>query len=105
MKHWVDDLNEQIPDSVRDEVRYDLVIEDHAIILLERRRPHDVDIVGAEIATPVAKLRYTKSRAEWSLLWCDANDDFHRYDEIPPTPHIDGLLDEIERDPTNRFWG
>lgn len=35
----------------------------------------------------------------------DRNLKFHEYDLVDPTPHIDELIDEVERDPTCIFWG
>jgi len=46
---------------------------------------------------PVARLRYTKTRGEWSLYWRDRNLKFHEYDLVPPTPHVEDLIAEIER--------
>lgn len=54
---------------------------------------------------PIARLRYTKSRTEWSLYWRDRNLRFHRYDLVEPTAEIRRLMDEIDRDPTGIFWG
>lgn len=53
---------------------------------------------------PDARLRYTKSRNRWSLYWRDRNLKFHEYDLTDPTPDIQDLLDEIDRDPTGIFW-
>lgn len=53
---------------------------------------------------PVARLRYTKSHNRWSLHWRDRNLKFHEYELAGPTPDIQDLLDEIDRDPTNIFW-
>jgi hypothetical protein len=39
------------------------------------------------------------------LYWRDRNLRFHRYEQLPPSPHIDDLLQEIDRDPTAIFWG
>ena len=44
-------------------------------------------------------------RGEWSLYWSDRNLKFHEYDLVSPTPHVDELITEIERDPTSIFWG
>ena len=54
---------------------------------------------------PIARLRYTESRNRWSLYWRDRNLNFHEYDLADPTPGIRDLLDAIDRDPTNIFWG
>jgi hypothetical protein len=53
----------------------------------------------------VARLRYTKTHAEWSLYWRDRNAKFHVYDRVEPTPTVDRLLAEVDADPTSIFWG
>jgi hypothetical protein len=54
---------------------------------------------------PIARLRYTKATAQWSLYWCNRNLRFHVCDRMKPSPHIDELLREIDHDPTAIFWG
>ena len=54
---------------------------------------------------PHRRLRYTKAARRWSQYWRDRNLRFHRYDQLPPSPHVDDLLQEVERDPTATFWG
>jgi len=39
------------------------------------------------------------------LYWRDRNLRFHRYGQLEPSPSIDDLLKEIDRDPTAIFWG
>lgn len=56
-------------------------------------------------AASCGRLRYTKATGQWSLYWRDRNLRFHVYDRIMPSPHIDELLQEIDRDPTAIFWG
>jgi hypothetical protein len=54
---------------------------------------------------PIARLRFTASRGEWTLCWRDRNLAFHRYTRTGPTSDVGALLAEIEADPTNIFWG
>ena len=54
---------------------------------------------------PIARLRYTQATRTWTLYWRDRHLRFHRYDQLQPSPHIDDLLPEIDRDPTAIFWG
>ena len=54
---------------------------------------------------PVARLRYTKVRDEWSLYWFDRNSKAHLYDFVEPSRSVRHLLAEIDRDPTFIFWG
>jgi hypothetical protein len=39
------------------------------------------------------------------LYWRDRNLRFHIYDLLAPSPTIDDVLLEIDRDPTCIFWG
>jgi hypothetical protein len=41
----------------------------------------------------------------WTLYWRDRNLRFHLYDLLAPSNRVDGLLNEIDRDPTCIFWG
>ena len=41
----------------------------------------------------------------WSLYWRDRNLRFHRYDQLPPSPRVGDLLEEVDRDPIAIFWG
>jgi hypothetical protein len=54
---------------------------------------------------PIARLRYTRSRREWTLYWRDRNLRFHQYELIHPTADVAALLEEIDQDPTSIFWG
>ena len=40
-----------------------------------------------------------------SLLWRDRDLRFHPYDRLAASPHVDEILQEIDRDPTRIFWG
>lgn len=71
-----------------------------------RRPPLRPDRVGDEWTRfPIAHLRYTKTRGEWTLYWRDRNLRFHRYELVQPSPNVGDLLAEIDRDPTGIFWG
>jgi hypothetical protein len=37
--------------------------------------------------------------------WRDRNLRFHRYDQLDPSPRVQDLLNELDRDPTAIFWG
>ncbi|MGA2929661.1 MAG: DUF3024 domain-containing protein [Solirubrobacteraceae bacterium] len=61
--------------------------------------------------SPVARLRWSVSRREWTLFWRDRNHRWHRYECTAPTTEIARLLEiawlleKIDRDPTGIFWG
>ena len=75
-----------------------------AITLVERRVPwREGDAEWTR--NPVARFRYTKTRNEWTLYCHRGNGRQERYAFAPATPHIENLLDVVDRDETNIFWG
>jgi hypothetical protein len=54
---------------------------------------------------PVARLRYTRADRSWTLYWRDRHGRFHLYVRLAPSPRVQDLLAEIERDPTAIFRG
>ncbi|MDQ3825358.1 MAG: DUF3024 domain-containing protein [Actinomycetota bacterium] len=46
-----------------------------------------------------------RGRQDLALYWRDRNLRFHIYDLLAPSPTIDNVLLEIDRDPTSIFWG
>ncbi len=106
IKRWVEKENDRIPPHARGEVRIEADVDDRSVMILECRPPLDPERTGSEwTRVPVARLRYTKSRREWTLYWPDRNSKFHLYNLVAPTADIVALLDEIDRDPTSIFWG
>lgn len=103
---WVRGQNQKIPAHARDEVRIELDVDARSVTILECRPPWDPERMGpAWTRSRVARLRYTRSRREWSLYWLDSHSRFHPYDLAPPTADVGALLEEIDRDPTAIFWG
>lgn len=105
MQRWVDARNEGLPERARGLTRYELDVTDRTVTILECRPPWRPEDGTEWTRFPVARLRFTKTRGEWSLYWRDRNLSFHEYDLVSPTPHVDDLIAEIERDPTSIFWG
>ncbi|MEX2619198.1 MAG: DUF3024 domain-containing protein [Egibacteraceae bacterium] len=89
------------PDQIRDEIDTD----SRSVTLLECRPPWREDFGPEWTRFPVARLRYTKARQEWTLYWRDRNLKFHRYDIVDPSPDVESLLAEVDRDPGCIFWG
>jgi hypothetical protein len=103
VKRWCD---ERVPEHVRHEIRVECDVDDRHLTIVEVRRPFDPQYGGSEWTRfPVARLRYTKARKEWTLYWRDRHLRFHVYDLVEPTASVNDLLDEIDRDPTCIFWG
>lgn len=105
IQRWVDVRNANLPERAQGLIRYDLDVTDRTVTILECRPPWRPDYGSEWTRHPVARLRYTKTRGEWSLYWCDRNLKFHEYDLVSPTSLVDELMAEIDRDPTSIFWG
>ncbi len=105
VRRWVDARNDSLPERARGLIRFELDVTDRTVTILECRPPWKPEYGPEWTRFPIARLRYTKTRREWSLYWRDQNLKFHQYELAAPTPHIEELIAEIERDPTSIFWG
>ena len=79
-------------------------VDSLSITLLERRVPWREDDTEWS-RRPVARFRYTKRRGEWTLYCYRGNGKQERYQFAAATPHIEDLLDVVDRDDTAIFWG
>jgi hypothetical protein len=93
-----------MPEHVREQIRYELDVTDRTATLVECRPPWD-GVGSTWTRFPIARLRFTASRKEWSLYWRDRNLKFHEYDLVPASRHLADLLAEVDRDPTSIFFG
>lgn len=105
VRRWIDQRNADMPPRARDQVRYEIEVADRTITVLECRPPWRKGIGTEWTRFPICRFRYTKARKEWSLYWRDRNLKFHEYDLVPPTPHLDELIEEVKLDRTGIFWG
>jgi hypothetical protein len=95
----------RVPDHALHQVRIECEIAPRHLTIVERRAPWRDDLGPEWTRFPVARLRFTKATGMWSLYWRDRNLRFHEYDLAQPSPHLDELLTELDRDPTCLFWG
>lgn len=95
--------DERVPFAVRDQVVLQYRIARHDIVLFEKRRSHRDPEEWTE--SPVVKLRFNRTRGEWSLLYRDRNQRWHRYENLDPAPRLEDLLEELDADPLAVFWG
>ena len=102
---WVDRLNSDMPAAARTQIRYEIDVTDRAITLVECRAPWNPDLGSTWSRAPVCRFRYTRTRNEWSLYWRDRNLEFHQYDPVAPTPHLDQLVNHVDSDRSGLFWG
>ena len=95
----------RIPARVAHLVRLEVDVDGRSVTILECRPPWSPDAGPDWTRIPIARLRVTASRREWTLYWRDQHQRFHRYVRIDPSSDVGSLLDEIEADPTAIFWG
>ena len=95
----------RVPVKMLDKVRIEVDVSNLAITIFECSPPWDLDRSPEWTRVPVARLRYTRTRDQWTLYWFDRNSDHHIYDLIGPARDAAVLLAEIDDDPTNIFWG
>lgn len=86
-------------------MRVECQVTTRHLTVVERRAPWREDFGPEWTSLPIARLHYTAASKTWQLYWRDRNLRFHRYDLLAPSPNVQDLLDELERDPTCIFWG
>jgi hypothetical protein len=96
---------QRVPEHIRDQVRVECDVAPRHLTIVETRLPFHPNMGPDWTRFPIARLRYTKTTGMWELFSHDRSLKFHRYDALPPSPRVDDLLAEIERDPTMIFWG
>jgi hypothetical protein len=96
---------QRVPEHLRDQVRVECDAGPGYLTIVECPPPWRKDLGPQWTRLPIARLRYTSTTRRWALYWRDRNLCFHRYDQLPPSPHVDDLLQEIDRDPIAIFWG
>jgi Protein of unknown function (DUF3024) len=89
--------------AIRSGVECDVGARDLTIV--ECRPPWRPEFGPDWTRFPIARLRYTKTRREWSLYWRDRNLGFHAFAGVGLSTGVDDLLAEIDRDATGIFWG
>ena len=95
----------KVPGAVRNQVRITCESYDRHLEIVELRAVQHGRPASEEwVRTPVAKVRYTKSRGLWSLSWRGSDERWHNYNQMAPGS-VQRVLDELDRDPTALFWG
>src|SRR5436309_7479802 len=93
----------RVPSHARDQVRLETVVRGSAITIIERRTPWRDDVGPEWSRRKVAQLRY--DHGTWTLHSADRNGRWLSYPDLAPSPRLDDLLAEIDRDPAGAFWG
>ncbi len=87
------------------QVRVEVDVAERHLTVVECRAPWRPEIRAQWTRFPISRLRNVKSTGLWTLYWRDRNLSFHAYTQVAPTPSVEELLSEIDRDPTAIFWG
>ena len=89
--------------DLHDKLRLEYRIKAQDVILLEVRPRWD----GApgEMETPVAKLKYVRTKGSWRLLWQRRDLKWHFYEPFPESTDLARLVQEIDEDPYCCFFG
>ena len=93
----------RVPLHAREQVRLEAVVGGSAITIIERRAPWREDFGPEWSRRKIAQLRY--AHGAWTLHWADRNGRWRRYPDLEPSPRLDDLLAELDRDPAGAFWG
>ena len=100
VRRWCAD---KVPVDHQDRVRVVCEVGPLHLTVVEQHPPWDG---GADwTSSPVARLRWTQSRREWSLYWVDGNGQFRAYDPARHAGTVVPLLAAVERDEAALFWG
>jgi Protein of unknown function (DUF3024) len=102
VRRWCD---QRVPGHVRDKVRVECEVGPRYLTIVECRPPWREGLGSDWTRSPIARLRYTRADRSWTLYWRDRHSRFHLYDRLAPSPRVEDLFTEIERDPTAIFWG
>jgi hypothetical protein len=88
-----------------DRIRLTATVDGNAIVIADERAPWN-EPDREWTSTPVARLRWTATRGEWSLQEPTFDGRWTRYRGMRgPTRTIEPQLSELADDPTCIFWG
>lgn len=95
----------RVPEHARHRVRIECEVDQRDLTIVELHPPGAPEAGDQWMRTPVARLRYLRSRRVWRLYWADRNDRWCAYLQLPFAPDVVDLLAEVDEDPTALFWG
>ena len=93
----------RIPDYLRDQINLFHKIRGNYVSIIESR-PHFIK-KDEWIESPIARLSFDSESMEWQLFWKRANGRWQKYTHFKPTKSLQAIIDEIQKDPWNVFWG
>ncbi len=91
------------PDHMRDELRLEYRIHGHAVEIYEWRQRYGEETGFFD--SPVAKIKFVRTKNEWRLYWQRADLKWHSYEMLPSSRDLAELVNEIDDDPFGCFFG
>lgn len=95
--------NEKVPDTRRDELRFDVVVRGRSVTVVERRPVWDT-VPTDWTRHPRFEVRLDARAGRWQLWRACPAGGWEPYVPLPDTPDVDALLAEIAADPTAALW-
>ncbi|KGH12942.1 DUF3024 domain-containing protein [Comamonas thiooxydans] len=89
------------PEHVRDQLDLMFSIEEQSVLLLEKRRLMD----GEVIERPFANASWVKTQKVWKLYWQRADLKWHSYEPAAAVPTIEAFCHVVDKDLYGCFWG
>jgi hypothetical protein len=93
-----------VPPNIQDRMRMEVDVRGKTVTIVECRPPWREDFGPEWTRKGIARMKFNSANNEWALYWSDRNSRWHLFDILPPGS-VDEVIDEIERDRTNIFWG
>jgi hypothetical protein len=93
-----------VPPESQDQIRMEGDVRGKTVTIVECRPPWREDFGPEWTRQGVARMKFDNAKNEWTLYWSDSNSRWHIFDLMAPSS-IEEVLEEIERDRTNNFWG
>ena len=93
-----------VPPNFQDQMRMEVDVRGMTVTIVESRPPWREDFGREWTRQGVARMKFNSVNNEWTHYWSDRNNRWHIFDLLPPGS-IEEVLEEIERDQTNIFWG
>ena len=91
------------PDGFGDELRLEYKIQGHDIVIFEWRQRYGEQTGFFD--TPVAKIKFVRTKNEWRLYWMRSDLKWHAYPTLPSSRDLAILVHEIDEDPFACFFG
>jgi len=93
----------RVPEHLKERVRHLYKVKGNTITILEER-PHFMRPLLWTLS-PIAQFRYTSSSKVWTLYCRDGNLKWWQFKPENPSTNLSDLINAVERDDTNIFWG